>query len=421
MKRILYFFTLALIGIPILTIYSDELKFGSMGAGTYGRDDTEIMHDTLGFNIYILHPDNCVGTEPYSDEGIVPVSKGNGNPYEWINILTNYNYALIEAEDRDQQMDLYEKYGRHIQAGYWISDYDTNTLFGPSGWIPGYEGSPPYVINWLRMYTDSLAYPSPKDSLIKYTIAIKANIDSVGATDVAVATLGMAYGRYPTEIHFVDSLWASQFDTTGEDRVITFGPVILPESTQVEDTSGAPIYVHGKNSYTTAIVLTATGIRKLSVDWVKIYDEHGIQLVENNDYNDRIVAHCDTFSGCVNELWGFYSKDEPVALQFRPAGKVLEVMHAAHDSRYANWNIITPVTQRNATNYWFEVCDNGLIASDYYPFLYYDLANYPNDSTEYTGFDSDRSANQTIQASLNNCGDWYEDYKNSADAVGAEF
>lgn len=416
MKRLLFLLTLALVAIPMWVIYSDELRFGSMGAHPYNQTQIEIMKDTLGFNIYGSHPGDCDDTDPYANAGIDPLALGGVITDEWVLLATYYNYAFIEAEDRGNQMDLYARGGDELD-GYWVSDYEADTLFGPNNNLPGDSGSHKNHIAWERWYRDDRVYSGP-DSLINYSILVKANIDTQGNPNDIVAKLGMAYntwGNVPDTIHPVDSLRADAFPSDGSDGIFTFENIILPESTRVVNSTGS-FYLKNINGYGAALIFMTTGARQVSVDWVKIYDADGQRLVETNAFEGLIADHCRYFESCEDSFWGFYTRDEPYALQFRPAGRVLEIIHGLG---YDNWNIFTPSMQNHATEYWFDMVDNGFIALDFYPFVY---SRDHSDSTHYTGYIAEESRSSlAIQSSLYNCGNWYKEYAVPARAVGKEF
>jgi len=197
------------------------------------------------------------------------------------------------------------------------------------------------------------------------------------------------------------------FESVGDSTFITLTrQTTLPENPTVICGSDT---VTLSGSFGTAVVLATTGARKVSVDLIKIYDIPGIDLVEHHEYDGRILANADDYSGCADSFWGWYTRDEPFPLQMHPAGYTLDTLHNAG---YSNWGFFTAHNARNATDYWFDMVNTPAIANDYYPYLSY---------TSYTGYNAD-SINYYIQSRLNNCTlNYWGAYHAAACSANAEF
>lgn len=395
---------------------AEEMIFGSMGAKTYNQAQIDTMKTELGFNFFAPHSRDCADTDPYAKAGIAAAIQADGRPDDWVQILTYYNYALIQAENRGRQMDLYNRGGTNDTAGgYWVSDHQADTLYGPNNALPGDKTSNLYQVLWEGSYLNKYLYAG-SDSLIRYNIQIKAKIDSRGKPDDLVLRLGMAYttwGSTPEMIYQLDSLYAKDFPSDGSDGIFTFRGITLPVSTSVINSKKQRVTI-SRHYYGTAVVITSAGSRELSIDWLKIYDDGGIKLVEQHAFDKNIAEACRRFEACKEHLWGFYTRDEPYPLQFLPAGYMLDAIREYGDT---NWNIYSANIQNQAIDYWFEVCHNCIIALDYYPFIY----TGKNDSTNYAGYLQTGDVNSSVQASLNNCGRWFDTYQRSALAAGGDF
>jgi hypothetical protein len=327
---------------------ADELPFGAYDFdGTVSSAALDTLHDTLGFNYFIVNSEGCADcneiTNFWEPSGITLINHCS----DTIKACTNYHYGFFEAEARNEEIDFYNIGGTNGDST-WISSDSGEILFGPNYRIIGHEDARKQYIKMERKYIEEAQMP-PGDTIITYYVKLKLMIDNANGSDSAVAILENQYMIWdcsPDEVYILDTIKVSDFDSVGSNSFLEYYKTFqIPDTIDVDCGEGTES-INGA-SWGTAVVLKTTGIRQLSVDWIKIYDQPGIDLVEHHEYDDRIFEDARNDSSCVDDFWGWYSRDEPLPLQMKPAGYVLDTLHNAG---YSNWNFISSRYQTEIGN-----------------------------------------------------------------------
>jgi hypothetical protein len=336
---------------------------------------------------------------------------------EPISRYSHYHYAKIEAEERTSQVRFYQC-GGYTDDGFWFSDSgSSDTLFGPDGFQGPCFQSPKYYIKMEREYFWTSGMSGP----ITYNIDLQAKIDWVDSAgfygEDTVAYLELDFHKWDCSSTGRDTLAVLQAeDFAGDDSLTIFEySFSLPETVIVDCDTSYETFT-GNYALGVALILTTNGKRKVSVDYVKIYDYTGKGLAETDEYTDEIGELARYFSACGDTLWGWYTRDEPYFLNLPPAGRVLEI---ARDSGNVNWNAITAFCYGHINRYWFESLEsaggNDVIMPDIYPFT----CNLDTgDTVSFTGYGTDWSIQNKLSSYYaQTCTSFY----NASEEYGAEF
>ncbi len=383
---------------------ADDLPFGSYDFDSQMSSSALAeFRDSLGFNIFVDEGFlNCDTVNLAFNEEIFPV-----NLYQdTVSKYTKFAYAQVQPEETNSQMRLYQIGGQTV-GGYWVSSGSGNVLFGPNGYIPGYSTGPQYYIKFQRK--------NPLDrEVINYTAALRLKIDEVGTvtdTVLSVDLICMIWGCEADTAYFLRTITAGQFPGDNLDTTL-FIQFSLPESILVDCPNEGRVKKDGSGPGT-AIKLTSTGQRTVSVDWIKVYEDEGRNLVDLHIYDDVIAADARRYADCDDAFWGWYTNDEPFPLTMKSAGYVLDVVRDSVDTQ-GKWNFITANNALHANHYWLEVVNTSLIANDYYPYVC---------NCSYTGYSTDsQTMYNTIQGQLNNCTmNWWKSYHLAAENRSRQF
>ncbi|MEE9552914.1 MAG: hypothetical protein V3W18_01355 [candidate division Zixibacteria bacterium] len=402
---------LSVIIILIVTVSSafaiddDELPFGSFDHDyPFTADNLDTLHNILGFNIFVDEEiDSCDTVNMLYNAGILPVILHKDSIVKY----SAYNYAKIHPESTLTEMRLYHE-GGELVGGSWVSDSGSvDTLYGPDRGGIG-DSNVPYL-KMERKYP-YYARPDSETIVITYQLSFYLKIDNDSDPNDIVATLAMAYhtwDRKPWSLGNLDPVIASECST--EFTTITRSFQIPRYIYEYSTNSVTDIDTVEAEAVGAAFVMITTGKREVSVDWIKIYDEIGRELVELGDYNALLVDNAIRFSDCRENVWGWYTRDEPHPLNMRPAGYILKVIRDSLDNQ--GLEICTAHNARNTVGYWFNAINTSIIASDYYPYT---------SNVNYSGWVSGNY--NYLQTSLHNmASNYYEGYYQAADTIGNEF
>jgi hypothetical protein len=371
-----------------------ELPFGAYdldtgGTGLSFEQHLHNLHDSLGFNIFWENDFISIPQiREFGDSGLV-VIRAYTTSTDSFAVYSNYNYAKIEAEEYESKVRMYggseNCNGGEITDSCWVA-YENQAgaiLFGPDGFNPPCWWWPPgdnikYYLKLERNYPKS-ALPEDQDSTITYNVDIRAMIDSIGPDD-PVCTLKVTCQPWDG-VALQDSipliLTVSNFNAVDTWQVFSFD-FTIPETL---------IYISGGDTISEAasntgvkVKIVSSGERTLRVDWIKIYDQTGYDLVETDIYTDRISNFVPQFADLEDTLWGWYFRDEPYYINIPVMGAILNTARAYGNS---DWRAITCINYPQYYSYWFEQIDMDLFTPDIYPFSY----AFGSDSVAYTGYD----------------------------------
>jgi hypothetical protein len=370
-KKFIFIF-LVLITTVIYGLDENELPFGAYdldifdGQSFEGQVDT--LHDLLGFNIFwVNNRKSADDIRKFGESGMVVIRGGDSS--DSLYILSCYNYARIEAEECDSKVRMYNCGGtRDEQQGLWISDRDHDILYGPNGFNPpcwGWCDNPnKYYIKLRSLYLDIIG-----GGIIQYRVDTRMKIDEPnGGSDSVVAILKLAceadYKALDTTV--IDFIRLEDFGTDTSLVTLTSPQFNLPETVR-----------HMIDS-----TIETTGIRKVSVDYIVIYDQTGKELIEGQ-YDANIIANANRFTSLGDTIWGWYMRDEPYFSYIPPIGHIADIVRSEVGT---DWRFITALNYPEYYGYWFEQISSDLVTPDIYPFSY----RYGQDSVAFTGYEAMR-------------------------------
>jgi hypothetical protein len=407
----------------------NELPFGSYDldifAGQSFEGQVDTLHDLLGFNIFWENDYISLSNIREFGSSGINVIRAYTPSSDSFAVYSNYNYAKIEAEECGSKVRMYggsqNCHGGEINDSCWVANQgeDGAILFCPDGFNPPCWGWPPgddkkYYIKMERKYPTS-ALPWDQGHTISYSVDIRAMIDSIGPDD-PVCTLKVACQPWDG-VALQDSvkriLTTNDFDDVNTWEEFRFG-FTLPETLA---------YVKGPDTlYSTdygatgvKIKIVSSGERTLRVDWIKIYDQTGIDLVETDLYSDKIADFVPQFADLEDTLWGWYFRDEPYFVNIPVMGAILDTARV-----YGNpdWRAITAVNQNQLYSYWFEQIPNmDLFTPDIYPFYHTE----GEDSAKYAGYETTNNPSLKMQNRLNRYSDLCGLAYSAASNHGGEF
>jgi hypothetical protein len=387
----------------------NELPFGSYDVDTTNTGLTfeqhlHNLHDSLGFNIFWENDFISIQhIRAFGDSGITFIRQLT--PSDSFGVYSSYNYAKIEAEEYGSKVRMYggsEDCGGEVNDSCWVAaegDDAGAIIFGPDGFNPPCGGWPPgdnkkYYIKMERLYPSS-ALPGDPGDTITYNVDVRAMIDSIGPND-PVCTLKVACQPWDG-VALQDSirriLTTNDFNAVNTWEIFSFD-FTLPETL---------LYVKGSDTLSSTdygatgvkVKIVSSGERTVRVDWIKIYDQSGFNLVETNEYSDEIANFVPQFADLEDTLWGWYFRDEPYYVNIPVMGAILDTARV-----YGNfdWRAITAVNQDQLYSYWFEQIPNmDLITPDIYPFRHVE----GQDSTKYAGYEDPETTGLKMQNRMN--------------------
>jgi hypothetical protein len=431
MIRFLVFMTILSMVSLCFALPSGELPFGAFYLKNVTEGGIDTLRELMGFNIVeqacLPGPDDVI---PWGNRGIAVIKGGYNDPnlcdpdttqgewiYEPIGKYSHYNYAFIQAEERVSQMRMYDC-GGTTTNDYWISARgdSVSILFGPDGFeIPCYQGQK-YYVKFERFHPWTA---QPYQDTIEYNIEIRMKIDAIDSppNDI-VCYLVLDYHLYQWPSTSQDTIAVLQAeDFPGSEMFDVFNIQFSLPDTVIVHQGNSLDTLTGKYSVAVALLICPTGKRELTVDWMKVYDLTGRNLIERAEYDDEIEALAGLFSQLGEDtLWGWYVRDEPLALNIQPSGYVLDV---AQDSGDVDWQAFACVNDFHRNYYWFEKIDTDVLGYDYYPFL---REKGTDRVTTYAGFNyGNEYDGYTFQSSLHNMARVYVMCKQAANANEGQF
>jgi len=421
--RIINLITALIVTVSCFPVYSDELPFGSVDLDLYGGDLSEqlhVLHDSLGFNIFWTYDnDSYNDIDEFADSGITVIRQGGES--DSIHVLSYLNYAKIQAEEHDNKIKMYDCGGDFI-GDYWVSDSGSvDTLFGPNGFNPPcwtFEGSPnKYYIKMERYYLSSSIYPAENDSVIDYYVGLNIKIESGAGTEDTVAYLKAVFEDWDCiaqDTVLLMTITGSDFNTNDSLTILTTPTYFnMPDTVLCHD--GDTLFLDNASARTgAAFIVETTGKRKVSVDWLKIYDLRGWDLVETDEYVDELRRNADEFDDLGDDMWGWYLRDEPCFPNIQPMGVIQDTIR---DEEYGNpnWNVMTCLNYKQHYDWWCNNVNSDVVTPDIYPFIY-----SGTDSTSYTGY-SATNKHMYMQSRLNDQIEEHQWAKQAADSSGKEY
>lgn len=301
-----------LVAVSVRIVSPDELNDTTIS-------QTEFSHDILVFNIFAQQQPSISVLNGFSEASITDVKRSIID--NLIYMLSNYHYVVIEAEERDSRIRMYNCGGETVSEGditYWVSYNDSeDILFGPNSYNPPCECGT-HVLNYPKIPSKYSGWPDTTvaNDTVHYYIDIRAKVDTRTDSDTIAANLWVVPSLHYTEL--VDTLWQwalQDSDFTASDTWTTItksfhlaDPLIFCKSNC--DTSTRVVDTLIEESYAIAAMLETTGDREVSVDWIKIYDIDGKRLVETDCYRADIEGFLRFYIG-IDSLYERYLYDKP--------------------------------------------------------------------------------------------------------------
>jgi hypothetical protein len=430
MKRLLILFLV--IFTPLLTraIPPNELPLGSYMLGDDSDTSIAKLRNELGFNVFQTGlPSNEV-LERFWAHSIQPIvnslGMGEGAPERWS--YAHYVYMEVGSSNPDKDYKFQSRgNGGSIHETEWVSN-GADTLIGfdtqhyPGNLAPSlkacflidrnYEGN--YVgtnnILWnldLSIKIDSAA--TPPDTIVAriegwFAPCYADLMPDSQNSDWTVLNLGSVRA---------DSLLpAGQFHT----RKFSF---IIPDTIRFRHRNRATWICLGDSSYHENggsigfnLRIYTTGARTVTIDWVKLYEEQGLRLANNdttaiNPIKSFLQQHNQT--SAENNIFGWYLRDEPVATNLDPFGIIDSLIR----NENPNWRHFTMNNLHQMMRSYLYRSHADLIDMDYYPLGPSDL---------YTGFIPEVPGQEQhrFQNRMNYMNYWMREYRNRADDMGKQ-
>lgn len=375
------------------------MPFGAYDLDTAGVGLTldqhlDELHDSLGFNIF--WDDDFTGVPDIREFGRKGISFiKNNDQHDSVGVYTFYNYAVMLAGSTKTQIRMYgggPECGGDFIGDCWKSDSGSSSfLFGPHSFSAPCKGFTPWngiqqYIKLERKYSE-WTLPSDRGNLITYHVSVRSKISYKGEeADVCSLKVTCETYRGPA---LKDSLLAviktSDFDSADKWQWFT-GLFEIPEwiyyrdnKTGREESSRVTVDAGVK------LKIITTGERYVYVDSIKIYDQVGLELVENDTYVKAIEHYINNFAHNYTELgdtlWGWYFRDEPYFAQIPLMDAVLKTTRKKGNP---DWQALSAINHLYNYDYWFEQIDDiDQIAPDIYPFAF----SHGSDSITFTGYD----------------------------------
>ena len=400
----------------VFAIPPNELPFGSYSkrAGVNFGEQLIDWHDSLGFNLFY----DTLGfgeMEQMGTAGVTAIYHGRGT--DAIHKYTHYNYARIEAEECASPIRMYNCGGTFEDAGsdtFWVAPTSSvSGLYGPNGFSPPCEDWCNYPNkDYLRMERKYVGFADPDDvgHVINYRVDVRIKIDEIGTPEDVVAYLKVICEPWrgtALETTTMRTITAGDF-TAPDTWTILQGEFQIPENIEYDSSdTGVPPWewILDVSAIGVAVLVETSGEgeREVSVDWIRIHDRKGWDLVESEDRDPEIRDYASQFTYLGDILWGWFLRDEPFWINMPVMNSVLDVARRAQQE--PNWKAITAINYPMYYKYWFEhVEDTDVITPDIYPFGHKEGA----DSAKYAGYGSGLKMQNRLNTYADECMQAYD-------------
>ncbi|MCD6161597.1 MAG: right-handed parallel beta-helix repeat-containing protein [candidate division Zixibacteria bacterium] len=390
MIRVKTILLVLLMVINVVAVSPDELPFGAFYLDDTTTTQIEILHDVLGFNLYVQNHPTISTLNKFADAGITVSIRGDGN--NKLHTLSQFHYALFEVEEGDSSIRIYHCGGDTASEGdtrFWVSYNDSeDILFGPNShnW-PCWPDNHVYSYPKLNSRYGWQADPEVASDTVHYFIEIRAKIDVRNGTTDTIANLWVLPNLYGYGLVDTLSKWelrdsdfpASDTWTTIEKEFHFADTLRFYDIDNIADTS-----TKVDISYALTTMIKTTGNREVSIDWIKIYDRDGKRLVETDFYSQDIEDFVEDYTG-VDSLWGWCFAEGGFST-IPVIGAILDTVRTRGEMPDWGGMSILP-GKKELYQYWFDYVDSDVLSPFSYPFLDNGI-----DSTTYAGYNSLDSA-----------------------------
>jgi hypothetical protein len=293
--------------IPAATQSAHELPMGAYISGGPFLNWVDInymdtMHNELGLNfIYPSYDSGAVFIDKMLkfalDTHKMKCIPANGN--KDYNKYSHGHYLVIQAEDQQQEIRFRTRRGiDYVEGNYWkimpVADTVLDSLF--------FRAEPKRVSGYLSLP-------------ITYYPFINLKIDTTGlSSSDTIGFLNIYCGTW----------WTSAYDTLIRVCPILAGPFFYSNpqiysfpNFIIPDQVGSGLNSHGVDHLNFQVV--TTGICTLWVDYLKMYDIWGKNLIEDHFFDQNIKRYTSPTNTWVDScVIGWYLRDEPLVSQFLP-------------------------------------------------------------------------------------------------------
>ncbi len=273
----------------------------------------------------------------------------SGEPYRY----SMSHYMVWQAEEDMQCTDCrgmkHDNGSESIDGKTWQS-VDVDTAYSnndTTGYLVKGPGAAVEIQNWLSV------------TPIRYTAVFNMKIDAIGDS-ARVATIGVWRGstlilsRDVYSFEFTNS--PADFDTF---QISDF-PFNMGGSPKVTVTPEGTLELTDPN---VEFRVKWWYNRKLTVDWIKVCDENGKLLIDEQIYDNDIKAYHDT-SNCDNLAYWYLRDEPPVADCFRPYRYIDSLLGSVQDPKRA---ITSFIEQDGSLNEFLDLGKPAVLLTDRYP------------------------------------------------------
>ena len=382
MKRLLALIFIVSVSLlcTLFAISPDELPFGAEKLYNYTDAEAQKLAEEMCFNIFMQYDSSMTSTGIgyLYDHGIVGV---RGGIIRWTNdgeaeAPVKYSFSCYGEVDvafpypnEEVRMVAFGGYYDSTDGDMWISPTGSiDTLSGLNTRINRFQQDTLNLIhkefakNFVRFPHQ---YPAgfPGTGRIQYRIDTYMMIDELGDSTDTVAYVYCELGIWETvepHIEHIDTIYASEFNSVDSIHIIN-SYFSFPDSINIDDSTVCVDSI--KYKYVTLNIETTDSF-EVAIDKILISDEFGRELLEG-DYDDDIFKKFNEYASDSLKLFGWFLKDEPAWVNFRPFGYIHNLM----DSVYSSWMPMTFFNNyQTLTHTYLDLVNVDFTLNDIYPF-----------------------------------------------------
>lgn len=391
MKRKTFLFLVLMIPSAIMAIPPNELPFGAYMLNDFSDSSIAKLRNELGFNIFYHYQVSDSILQLFNNHSMQYIMGSLGSDSRAPEKYSYAHYAFLEVGTSNPDPDV-RFYGRgpgsHILDSTWVSDSSDVLIGMDSRFYPPdidssqrvlcmidrcYEGGyvEQGVIPWyleISLKINILADSSAVLGWIEGWPAPSLNADimpdapesgwttiNIGAITGAQFTRADSFYNLNYQFFIPDTIY---FRNNGG-----YDHQVLPDSEPNGGGAGFNLRIH------------TTGARTVTVDWVKIYEQQGLSLMNNGPAVNEINSYLGDHNTPIGQqtIYGYYFRDEPVFSNYDVFGKIAGLIK----DTYSSWEPFTMNGTGHPYRSYLSRSGESLI----------DVDNYPlNVLTSYTGY-----------------------------------